>query len=70
MSITKISFPEFGLKAYLLEYAASSEKCSSWILFSRSIDHLLSVSLGDGILLTGPACVILTGPVDAVVTYF
>ena len=38
--------------------------------FFRSIDHLLSDSLGDGILLTGPVCVILTGPVAAVVTYF
>ena len=70
MSITKISLVEFGSYPYLLEYAASSAKCSSWILFSRSIDHLLSFSLGDGILLTGPVCVILTGPVAGIVTYF
>ena len=68
VSITKISFPEFGLKPYRL---AMQPHCIMFllILFSRSIDHRLSFSL-EMAYCSCPACVILTGPIGADGYYF
>ena len=62
VSMTKISFPESGLKPYLLVYSSELAECSDCIFFSRSTDQRFSLSLGVGMCLTGPMLVNNTGP--------